>query len=162
MMNRREASAVFAGAAVPLAALSARGGEPDDSKIDVTREEGDVKREFIRLERGWAKAVLDRDRDACRRYLSDDFSVVDSTGHVWRRESYLDGIASGVGGVESLHIDELEVRIFHDAAVVTARLVYRCGPGRSDLNGAHRFTKTYFKRDGQWRCVAAQEGRIVA
>jgi ketosteroid isomerase-like protein len=161
MMNRRNAVAVLAGTAVPFAALSARGGERDDPRIDVSREDGNVKRDLIRLERGWAKAVVDRDRDACRRFLDDDFSVVDATGHVWRREHYLDGIASGVGGIESLHLDELDVRIYRDAAVVSARLVYRCEGGRSDLNGAHRFTKTWFKRDGEWRCVAAHEGRII-
>jgi ketosteroid isomerase-like protein len=161
MITRRGSLFAFAGLLAPLDVPASSCDDADNLKGAGRRVTGDIERDLIRIERDWAEAVVNPDWGAVRRIISDDFSVVDSTGHVWGQESYLDAIASGVAGIESLKIDDLEVRVYGGTAIVTGRLVYRAGLGRSDLNGAYRFTKVYVHRESGWLCVAAQEGRIT-
>lgn len=160
MIGRRAVLLSVAGICSPL--FVARGGDDHPPGFEVSRRgAGDVAADLVRAEREWAEAVVNLDRAGVERVIGDDFSVTDSTGHVWERGPYLDAVVSGVSGLESLKIDDLGVRDYGDVAVVTGRLTYRAGLGRSDLNGAYRFTKTYLRRGGRWRCVVAQEGRII-
>jgi ketosteroid isomerase-like protein len=161
MITRRATFLTFLGVLAPLGVASARDGDAPSPERADRHPRADIQEELVRIERAWAEAVVNPDRAAVQRIICDDFAVTDSTGHVWDRASYLDVVASGVAGLESLRIDDLRVRVYDGTAVVTGRLAYRAGLGRSDLNGTYRFTKTYVRREGGWRCVAAQEGRIT-
>ena len=146
--------------AIPLLAASAGVASlRSDDVGDVKKR--DAERELIELDRAWARAVVACDREEVARIIAADFVVVDSTGHDWNRERYLDGVASGVGGLQAIELRDYQVRFLGATAVLRARLIYRAGPGRSDLNGAYRFTKTYVCSGDRWRCVSAQETRIV-
>jgi len=158
MVSRRESLFAFAGIVGPLTA--ARGGDGGRPRETTRDDEGEV-RALIELDRRWAKAVVDCDRAEVAKVIGGDFCVVDATGHGWPRERYLDTVASGAAGIVALELDDYHVLVFGDAAIITGRLTYRTLLGRADLNGAYRFTKIYLRRDGVWRCMAAQEGRIT-
>lgn len=147
MIDRRT---VLLGLAGPiLGPALAPGGDDDDSRG-----------ELARIEREWADAVVKSDRTTVSRFLAEDICVTDSAGYVYDRSSYLDIIGSDVADFESLKVEDLSIRLHGDTAVVLGRTVYRNGPRRPDLNGSYRFTKTYLRSDGGWRCVVAQVTRI--
>jgi ketosteroid isomerase-like protein len=147
-------------AIVGLAAQLATGERP--AAAAGPSAQGDVEKELIRLQRQWAAAVVNQDGAALDRILADDFVVTGPTGHVSSRQELLDMVAGGVSQVESLEVDDMIVHVYPSAAVILGRSTYKTRPGRADLAGSYRWTNTYVRLEGRWRCIAAQEGSRVA
>jgi hypothetical protein len=79
--------------------------------------------------------------------LSPTFSYLDgATGEVWTHERYLHSLRSSPS--PTLTIDELQIHVDGDTAVVSARTSRR--PGRHS-----RYLDTYARRGGRWLCVHA-------
>src|SRR5262245_43539446 len=88
------------------------GDAPSPAAAADQHPRGDIEEELVRIEREWAEAVVNPDRAAVQRFISNDFAVTDSTGRVWDRASSRDVVATGVAGLESLRIDDLRVRVY--------------------------------------------------
>ena len=163
MLKRTKvAAAVFLGAGILAtgAGVLAHGRGQPAVRLVATRpeEEGDAHKELIRLQHKLAAAVVNHDSGVVAGIISEDFVVTDSTGHVWDRETYLTAIASGTAAADSLDIDELNLRVYPSTAVVTSRNRYKSA--RPAMNGTFRITNTYVRLQGEWRCIAAHEGRV--
>ncbi len=110
--------------------------------------------ELIRLQHEWAAAVQRRDMDFLERLLGEEFTL--TTGRkgveVRTRQEWLD-ITRDRYEVDSWEYEEMDVRVYGDAAVVRSR--YR-QTGRMD--GADRaltylMTDVWVRRDGRWQAV---------
>ncbi len=60
--------------------------------------------------------------------------------------------------IETLKVDDLSVRAFGDAAVVTGRTTVTTGGADPTLT--LRFTDVFVRRAGRWQVVASQATRI--
>jgi len=56
--------------------------------------------------------------------------------------------------------DDLKVRVYGDAAVVTGRFTTKETLKGRDISGQYRFTDTWIKKAGRWLCVAGQGSKI--
>ena len=118
--------------------------------------------EFAAIERGLAKAWVDRDEKAIDQLLAPDWTVIDISGHVLTKAEVLRQVfGSQERQIESGVIDEVKVRRLKDVAVVTGRSVvtgtYRGTRGTVTL----RFTDVFELREGRWRIVASQGTRLA-
>lgn len=76
--------------------------------------------------------------------------------HLINKEQWVAGVDYPGIRTTSAIVDDLRIRVYGDAAVVTGRAVYR---GRSKKSGEFvhrfRFTDTFIRRDSAWKCVAS-------
>ncbi len=62
--------------------------------------------------------------------------------------------------IESLVNNEIEVRVFGDVAVATARGTAKGRYKGQDASGQFRYLRAWVKRAGRWQAVAAQSTMI--
>ena len=114
-------------------------------------------RELLRLEDGWASALVKRDTVTFKRLLADGF-VYTENDQLMDRAAVLESVSRGSDTVEAAHNEEMHVHRYGSVtAVVTGWLVVQ---GRG-ANGAfirrYRFTDTWVKRHNSWQIVAAHD-----
>lgn len=88
--------------------------------------------------------------------LADDWSVIDATGRVMSKTQMLAEAFSVDGQITKGTIDQVDVRLFGDWAVVTGRTRAAGQNGGVDFDVALRFTDVFACRNGNWLVVASQ------
>ena len=91
------------------------------------------------------------------RWVADDFVITSADGqvHSSTKKQGLDDIRSGAWKVETVSIDNVNVRVFGNAAVVTATQTEKSQFKGKDSGGKFQYTHVWVKRDGRWQVVAA-------
>jgi ketosteroid isomerase-like protein len=69
-------------------------------------------------------------------------------------------LGSGDRRIESGAIDDLNIRVFGDFAVVTGRSVLSGSYQGQRANVVQRFTDVFARRDGRWQAVASQGTQV--
>ena len=87
------------------------------------QKSGSAERELLKLEQDWSNADLKGDWAVLDRILAEDYILTDSNGNVWTKAQCFSLAKSGEDVITSLASDDWKVRIYGDAAVVTARHV---------------------------------------
>jgi ketosteroid isomerase-like protein len=88
-----------------------------------------------------------------------EWSVIHVTGEMLTRAQALEMCRKPPVPIESFTIDDVSVRVFGDAAVVTGRTTVAVG-GASPLTVKLRFTDVFIRRSGHWLAVASQATTI--
>jgi ketosteroid isomerase-like protein len=68
---------------------------------------------------------------------------------------------SGDRRIEAGSVDDLNVRVFGDVAVVTGRSILARSYQGKRASVTQRFTDVFVRRDGRWRAVASQGTQIA-
>jgi len=122
---------------------------------------GSVEEELIMLEKEWAAAVSKLDLAFLDRIWADTYSWTSYDGKVWSKAQTLESLKSGQDAVLSAILDDVKVRVYGDAAVVTGRSTFNETYQGKDISGQERFTDTWVRRSGRWQCVAMHCSRIA-
>jgi ketosteroid isomerase-like protein len=117
-------------------------------------EQGKLEQELMQLERNWCSAVVKSDAAALGAILADDLTDVSAMGKVGSKAQDLADLKTDKTTV--CEDDMMQARVYGDAAVVVGRATIKS----ASFNGQIRFTDTYIRRDGRWRCVASQATEI--
>jgi uncharacterized protein (TIGR02246 family) len=106
------------------------------------------------LNDSYVKAFRDADVAWYGAHLAPDYVMVSSDGGLWDRAAALSRFAQPTFAttMRSFSVDKVQVRRFHDVALIHAETTYRL---KDDLKGVSRYTDIWHKRDGRWLCVAA-------
>lgn len=123
---------------------------------EVRKEVADAASELTQIEHRLVKLWVDGDRDAVDAILAHDWSVIDLTGRVLTKAQVMKEFGSGDRRIESGSIDNLEVRVFGEIAVVTGRSALTGSYQGKQASVVQRFTDVFAKRDGRWQAVASQ------
>lgn len=122
----------------------------------VSGTQDSTARTLLRLEDGWAAALVRRDSAYFHRSLASGF-IYSENERTMTREAVLRDLVGGTDTVSSAHNEDMEVHEFGETAVVTGWLIVRGrGAGRS-FEHRYRFTDTWVRQAGQWRIVAAHD-----
>jgi ketosteroid isomerase-like protein len=124
-------------------------------------ETGSVEQELIKLEKQWGDALVKPDLAFLDQICADDWIFTDPDGNVWTKAQSLSLLKSGEDVYTSLVTDDWKVRVYGDAAVVTARNTVKETFKGKDVSGQFRFTDTFIKLAGRWQCVATHTSRIA-
>jgi ketosteroid isomerase-like protein len=121
---------------------------------------GSAEQELMKLENEWAKSVVKLDLAFMDRILADDYTWTDPAGNVHTKAEEIASIKSGQGVVTSSVNDEIRVRVYGDAAVVTGRTTQKGMVEGKEVSGQFRWTDTWVKLAGRWQCVADHVSNI--
>jgi ketosteroid isomerase-like protein len=118
--------------------------------------------ELIRVEEEWNRAMVQNDAGAIGRYMAAEWTIIDADGRVSDKTTFLGLVESGALTHDVMESDDVNVRVYGDAAVFTARAVsggkYRGQPFRV----VERVSDVFVRQDGQWRCVLTHLSRIAS
>ena len=138
-------SVVAAPAAAPAIAAPWQGTDPQGDDLAVLAE----------LNAQYVQAFRTADVDWYDAHLAPDYSVVSGDGSRLDRAAALADFAMPhfAQHIADFPLDKVRIRRFGDVALIHAENAYTLKDGRKGVN---RYTDIWVKRDGRWRCVAAQ------
>ena len=130
--------------------------EPTAAPSDVSS----VKDILVQIEHDWGNALLKADVAAWSRFLGDDWVLTYSDGTLVTKPMALADLKEGALKIESFQLDDLKVRVYGDAAVVTGLITEKSKFRDKDTSGRRRFTDVFVKLDGRWQAVASHESDV--
>lgn len=113
------------------------------------------------LEHESHEAFLRGDTEAIDRILADDFIFVNPEGRLLTKPDWIADMTSGELTFESIHMDDLQVRIYKDAAVTIGRVTMKGQSKEGGFNAQYCYTAMYVRRDGRWQAVAEQANLLA-
>jgi len=127
-----------------------------------SRTAGDqtVQNLLKQMEKQRAEALMKGDAGFFDRTTADDYTMITSSGELRNKARAMSDLKSGEVKFQSADVDELEVRVYGDTAVVTGRHTQKAQSAGNDISGQYRFTRVYVKQKGQWKAVAYQATHI--
>lgn len=118
--------------------------------------------ELRAIEQRLAKAWVSGDRDYINGILDDNWTVIDAAGRVLNKRQVLqEAFESKDRQIDSLQIDEVQVREFSACAVVTGRTQATGRYKGNTMSVTLRFTDVFVRRAGRWKVVASQATLIT-
>jgi ketosteroid isomerase-like protein len=122
-------------------------GQAKPSKANSTAEQ-----ELLALVKKWNDAELKGDSATIAALLAEDFSFLGGSN----RTQYLDLMKPDPSLViESATMENPNVRVYGDAAVVTNLNVFKLKKDGASLAGKFLSMTVWIKRVGRWQCVSA-------
>jgi ketosteroid isomerase-like protein len=119
------------------------------------------KEELIALSHEWDRAMVTNDAEAIGGYMAEDWVIVGSDGSVGDKAAFLALVKSGALTHDVMESEDLNVRVYGDTAVVTARGVsggkYQGQPFRE----LERVSCVFVRQQGKWRCVLTHLSRLA-
>jgi ketosteroid isomerase-like protein len=112
-----------------------------------------TEEELMRVAREWDRAMVGNDPDTIGRFMADDWTIVGSDGTIGGRERFLALVRSGALSHDVMTSEDLDVRVYGDAAVVLARGVSGGHWQGHPFRETERSSSVFVRRDGAWRCV---------
>jgi ketosteroid isomerase-like protein len=110
------------------------------------------------LEQRLKAAMMTSDVDVLDALLADDLTFVDATGKLWSKADDLNGHRYGLQRIDSLAIDEQNVRVYGTFAITVTRVSISGTFAGTPFAGSLRYTRTWGDVNGAWKVVAAQCG----
>ena len=111
--------------------------------------------------RGWDAAMVRNDPDDIGRYMASDWLIIGSDGGQSGREAFLSQVRDGTLSHDEMTSTDVVIRVYGDAAVVTARGIsggtFRGRPFREH----ERQSNMFVRQGGEWRCVLTHLSRLV-
>ena len=122
----------------------------------------DAEQTILRLEQEGREATLKNDLEANDRLLADNWININPDGSVTTKARLMELIKTSTFKIMAIENDEVMVRVYGDAAVVTGRSTSkRAGQGAGEVVTRQvRFTRVYARRQGRWQVVSAQNTLI--
>jgi uncharacterized protein (TIGR02246 family) len=125
---------------------------------------GSGEQAILQLERDMQAASLKNDMTLFEKLAADDYVATNPLGMVATKAESL--ASAKYFKMDSLNTDDVKVRVYGDAAVVTGRATVKAqmtppGGTAQDISGQYRYTRVYVKQQGQWRLAAFHLGPIA-
>lgn len=151
MTRLNKIAVVLVGFAV-VAAVSFATAASSKSEADVIRA---TERERLR-------SLVEADLKVANALHADDFQLINPRGEASSKQKYLGDIASGQLDYLVWNPDEIEVRVYGNAAVIRyqSQLEIVVG-GRKVPLRRHWHTDSYEKRNGRWQVVWSQATAVA-
>jgi ketosteroid isomerase-like protein len=127
----------------------------------VDARDGSAEEQVKVLEAQVAKAIVKGEIGFFEKHYADDFTAVRGDGGLGTRAQELDNLRSGTTKFESYDIGELTVRVYGDAAVVSALYSVKSTINGKRYDGDVRATRVWVKRNREWKLVRHHVTRVA-
>jgi hypothetical protein len=119
-----------------------------------------TEQEVARLVDAWATAELHGDVAFLERILADDFVGIGPLGFMLTKQEWLARHQSGDLKYTAFNVDEVKVRAYAEAALVTCRQLQQATHRGTNVPGQFRSSLMFVFQDGQWRLAGLQLSAI--
>jgi ketosteroid isomerase-like protein len=125
-------------------------------------DKSSISATISKLENKWEASVISHDSSVANSLLADDYVGVSSKGKVLSKAMLLNEIKSDTDVYDSAVNETLDVRVANAALAIATGLAHEKGKSKDgkSFDRSFRFTDTWTKRNGQWRCTASQAVRV--
>jgi ketosteroid isomerase-like protein len=120
-----------------------------------------VEQEIQQFHREYGHAQLTNDIAMLERIWADDHIFINTFGVVQTKAERLADAKSGTRKIDSFHLDDVQVRVYGNTAVVTSHATIKMQLRGQELSFQARGIDVYVKKNGRWQVVAAQATRIA-
>ncbi len=120
-----------------------------------------VMKELIGVANEWDRAMVGNDADEIGQYMADDWTIIGSNGSVGDKSTFLGLVKSGMLSHDLMESHDLNVRVWGDTAVVTARGVSGGKYQGQAFRDVERSSCVFVRQEGRWRCVLTHLSRIA-
>lgn len=145
---------------IAAAILTALSVIPSQMRNQKMQKKSQAEQDLIKLEREFGEAQPRRDIARLKQLMADDFVATVPPGKVINKAEVIAQVTSPDLEMESLANDDIQVRVYGNAAVVTARGAARGRYKGQDVSGQFRYIRVWIKREGRWQAIAAQSTMI--
>jgi len=114
------------------------------------------ERDLKQLVKDLNAALVKADTAFLERVLDQDFVHYRPRGTIENRAQYLENRKNGNVNFESLVADDMKVRFYGDAAIVTYRSTAKGKDQQGAIDEQRQWTRVFVRRDGRWRLVHSQ------
>ena len=104
----------------------------------------------------WDKAIVRKDRTAVESNMAEDFRQIDGYGNLETRASFVDGIMSDKLTIDPYTVEEFEVRLYGDVALLSGRTNMTGRYDGKNFTSRYRYIDTYVRRNAAWKVVSVQ------
>jgi hypothetical protein len=115
-----------------------------------------VEQEIIALENKWNEAMMKVDTKALNEILADEYIETGDKGNMSNKAKHISALKSGDLKVSDANLNDLKVKVYGNAAVVTGRNTTKEIFKGKASNEAYRITDTWVMQNNRWQCVASQ------
>ena len=112
------------------------------------------------IEEKWDAANLKGDTATLGAIFVDTFISTNTEGKVSTKAEVLAQLKSGEMKYETSKVDDMKVYVYGDTAVVNGRWKAKFVEKGKAVDTSERFTDTYIRQNGQWRCIASHGSTI--
>ena len=116
--------------------------------------------EIRQLESRRIQAMMKADAEELNRVLADDLTYTHSSGQVDTKSQLIESLKSGERKYQTIEPQDVKVRLYGDAAVVTGRAKLKTVSKGQESSFQVQFTDVYAKKKGHWQMVAWQSSRL--
>jgi ketosteroid isomerase-like protein len=121
---------------------------------------GLATQELVEVAHAWDRAMTANDAAAIGRFMADDWIIIGSDGSVTDKAAFLDLVESGIVSHDVMTSENIRVRVYGDAAVVTADGVSAGKYLGQPFREVERASSVFVKQSGTWRCVLTHLSRL--
>jgi len=114
-----------------------------------------VEEQLTKMENDWADSYVKRDPSFVQKITTDDFMFVGPDGNVVKKDEYVKSMTGDTIFAE-FRLENLNVRIYGDAAVVIGTCAIKAQAKEEDESGKFSFTDVFVKQKGEWKAVSGQ------
>jgi ketosteroid isomerase-like protein len=135
------------------------------AKIHAQNEENASKNDeaaLVAINRQFIKNFINNDTVEHTRIIHPNFLFIGKDGSLHDRNEYMAGWAHGYDQkiIPEFVLEEVQVRIFDDVALIVAKTRDKTMKDGQWTIGETRYTDTYIKENGEWKCVQVQLTRM--
>ena len=125
------------------------------------RADGKESGRILSLENAWNQAESGHNAIAMSMLIADPFAYTDDDGAFMDRARWLSPIKNDVHQYEQLGNTGMKVQLYGNAAIVNGFHHERLRIKRKPVSQSGRFTDTWIRQNGEWKCVACQATLMV-
>ena len=119
-----------------------------------------TEQEVVRLADAWVHAELRGDTTFLERILADDYIGIGPLGFMLTKQEWLARHQSGDLKYEAFNLDEVKVRVYNNAAILTGRQAQNGAYRGNSFQAQFRTTLVFVRQQGQWQLASLQLSTI--
>jgi uncharacterized protein DUF4440 len=122
------------------------------------------KATLISINRQFIRNFLNNDTVEHSKIIhASNFLFIGTNGKLLDRNEYMQGWAHGYDKtvMPEFDLEEVQVRLFDNMALIVAKTRVKKVKDGTIFTGETRYTDTYVKEKGEWKCVQVQLTRIA-
>ena len=125
------------------------------------KQNSEDEQALIKIQHEWAEARMKGDSSYTRRLEAENCTVVWPDSSIVNKREDLKSMTGDIVFTE-FKIDDLQVRLYGDTAIVVGQGTIRAHEGKQNLiGGKFVWTDTFVKQHGTWKVVASQVSPVL-